>query len=78
MSVVLLYWVLSVFGWLCVCVCVYRREKVENDRILQEQMDTYREESSKLRLDNAKLTSKVLITMPFNNVTMIIISKYCM
>ena len=42
-----------------VCVFVFRREKTENDRVLQEQMDTYRDEASTLRLDNAKLASKV-------------------
>lgn len=39
----------------------YRREKKENDAIMQSQMDELREQSSDLRLDNAKLTSKVCV-----------------
>ena len=37
----------------------YRREKGENDAILGRQMDEMREQASTLRLDNAKLASKV-------------------
>ena len=48
----------------CQSVCLFsvtflRQEKKENDRILQEQIDQYREEASSLRLDNAKVAAKV-------------------
>lgn len=37
----------------------YRKEKAENDKILSQQLDKMREECSTMRLDNAKLSSKV-------------------
>ena len=37
----------------------YRKEKAENDKILSQQLDKMREECSSMRLDNAKLSSKV-------------------
>ena len=37
----------------------YRKEKRENDGILQEQLGAMREQCSDFRLDNAKLSSKV-------------------
>ena len=37
----------------------YRKEKRENDGILQEQLGAMREQCSEFRLDNAKLSSKV-------------------
>lgn len=43
----------------------YRREKSENDRILQEKMDEYREQASSVKLDNAKLLSQVSFHMLF-------------
>ena len=35
----------------------YRQEKSENDRILQEKIDEFREQASSVKLDNAKLVS---------------------
>ena len=37
----------------------YRKEKAENDKILQQQLEEMREQTSTMRLDNAKLSSKV-------------------
>ena len=38
---------------------VYKKEKAENDKILQQQLEEMREQTSTMRLDNAKLSSKV-------------------
>ena len=48
---------------MCLAAALARREKAENDKLLQEQMDKYREEASTLRLDNAKMTSKVCVIL---------------
>lgn len=40
----------------------YKKEKVTNDSMLQQQLDYLREESSELKITNAKLGSKVLTT----------------
>lgn len=37
----------------------YRKEKAENDKILHQQLEEMREQTSTMRLDNAKLSSKV-------------------
>ena len=37
----------------------YKKEKRENDAILNKQLDEMREQASALRIDNAKLASKV-------------------
>lgn len=37
----------------------YRKEKAENDSILNKQLEEMREQTSHLRLENAKLASKV-------------------
>ena len=37
----------------------YKKEKRENDTILNKQLDEMREQASALRIDNAKLASKV-------------------
>ena len=37
----------------------YRKEKTENDKILHQQLEEMREQTSTMRLDNAKLSSKV-------------------
>ena len=37
----------------------YKKEKRENDAILNKQLDEMREQASTLRIDNAKLASKV-------------------
>ena len=37
----------------------YRREKGENDALMSRQLEEMREQASTLRLDNAKLASKV-------------------
>lgn len=37
----------------------YRKEKAENVKILEQQLEEMREQTSTLRLDNAKLSSKV-------------------
>jgi nucleoprotein TPR len=37
----------------------YRKEKAENNRILHQQLEEMREQTSSMRLDNAKLSSKV-------------------
>ena len=37
----------------------YRKEKAENDKILHQQLEEMREQTSSMRLDNAKLSSKV-------------------
>ncbi|XP_064604367.1 nucleoprotein TPR-like [Liolophura sinensis] len=37
----------------------YRREKAENDKILNEQLDIHRSEASSLRVQNAKLVSQL-------------------
>lgn len=39
----------------------YRREKGENDALMGRQLDELREQASALRLDNAKLASKVMM-----------------
>ena len=62
----------SVF--LCVYLCqpvlslslFLRQEKKENDKILHEQIDHYREEASSLRLDNAKVAAKVSVVYTRN------------
>lgn len=41
----------------------YRREKVTNDKMLMGQMEETREQCSELRLENAKLVSKVTICL---------------
>jgi len=38
----------------------YRKEKAENDSIMNQQLEEMRDQTSSLRLDNAKLASKVL------------------
>ena len=38
----------------------YRKEKAENDSIMNRQLEEMRDQTSSLRLDNAKLASKVL------------------
>lgn len=38
----------------------YRKEKAENDSITNRQLEEMRDQTSSLRLDNAKLASKVL------------------
>ena len=45
----------------------YRKEKAENDKILQEQLEEMREQASSMRLDNAKLSSKVCIVYEYLN-----------
>lgn len=37
----------------------YKKEKAKNDSMLQEQLDKLRDESSELKIQNAKLVSKV-------------------
>ena len=37
----------------------YRKEKAENHALLQQQTDKLRDESSELKIQNAKLVSKV-------------------
>ena len=37
----------------------YRKEKMKNDAILQEQMDKLREECSEVKIERARLASKV-------------------
>ena len=39
----------------------YRKEKAENDKILHQQLEEMREQTSTMRLDNAKLSSKVCV-----------------
>ena len=39
----------------------YRKEKAENDKILHQQLEEMREQTSSMRLDNAKLSSKVCV-----------------
>ena len=51
----------------------YRKEKKENDSILQKQMDEFRDQSSNLRLDNAKLSSKVCVCVCVYNIVVCIL-----
>ena len=39
----------------------YRKEKAENDKILHQQLEEMREQTSSMRLDSAKLSSKVCV-----------------
>ena len=48
----------------------YRKEKAKNDKILQQQLEEMREQTSSMRLDNAKLSSKVYI---YENLTSTIV-----